>query len=302
MSEFDPTSTSSLLSSTLDDLEASLEPLHARPFSETRDELDQLSRAKIDIMLSYAIHDLIWVYLKMKGIDPNSHLVTPELERIKTYYSKVRRAEEPEQIFFPSLSTLPPLYSTPLFSTPFCLSCQLSSINLFLVIIVRVIARKSKIDIPAARRHIHHSLPNSGRPASTSTNDLPASDAASRAREEAMEAVRESTSKRFRFVAEHAEKVVPGQAEKNNTKGKGRENITGNGTGTGNECNDIEAYEDEQELVVEDEAELQDGEDIGQVEKDGDEVERQRGLLEDAEAFMREVQNEMEKQENMDVD
>lgn len=53
------TSTGSLISS-LPDLEASLAPLYDKPWSETVEKLDTLERAKIDILLSYAINDLIW--------------------------------------------------------------------------------------------------------------------------------------------------------------------------------------------------------------------------------------------------
>jgi exosome complex protein LRP1 len=85
-----------------------------------------MDRAKMDILVSYAINDLIWgklmissdmrnradgsVYLKMKGVDPATHEVSAELvcapfsiqkaadekERIRTYYGKVKRVEEPE--------------------------------------------------------------------------------------------------------------------------------------------------------------------------------------------------------------
>jgi exosome complex protein LRP1 len=35
------------------------------------------------------------VYLKTRGINPAEHPVTAELERVKGYYVKLRRAEDP---------------------------------------------------------------------------------------------------------------------------------------------------------------------------------------------------------------
>lgn len=32
----------------------------------------------------------------MKGVDPASHEVSPELERVRTYYTKLRAIENPE--------------------------------------------------------------------------------------------------------------------------------------------------------------------------------------------------------------
>ena len=36
------------------------------------------------------------VYLRMKGIDPATHEVSPELDRIRTYYSKINILDAPE--------------------------------------------------------------------------------------------------------------------------------------------------------------------------------------------------------------
>ncbi|WWD17402.1 hypothetical protein CI109_101843 [Kwoniella shandongensis] len=97
--EITPQQTLSSLTDSLDVLEKAFEPLvgsSASTWTETISALPTLERAKMDVLVAYAINDLIWVYLKTKGIDPEKHDVAAELERIKTYYAKVRAIEEPE--------------------------------------------------------------------------------------------------------------------------------------------------------------------------------------------------------------
>ncbi|WRT66267.1 uncharacterized protein IL334_003220 [Kwoniella shivajii] len=101
-SSSDPKSNLTSLKSSLSDLEDSLGPLigeEGEGEDSLFDKLDQLSlmeRAKMDILLSYTINDLVWIYMKMKGVNPDKHDVTAELDRIKTYYGKIKSIEEPE--------------------------------------------------------------------------------------------------------------------------------------------------------------------------------------------------------------
>ena len=103
-----------LLDDQLDGLEAALEPLFASSLEETLGRLDTpLDRAKLNVLIGYLMHDLVWststslgseffalllrsltlvrstccdadtrlVYLRAKGIDPAKHPVTLELVR-----------------------------------------------------------------------------------------------------------------------------------------------------------------------------------------------------------------------------
>ena len=114
----DPGASSSALLAALPALEASLGKLKTKPWTETTEGLESLDRAKMNVLMSYAINDLIWgksraslflsslapiprmwlttVYLKLKGVDPATHEVTAELDRIKKYYTKIKQVEEPE--------------------------------------------------------------------------------------------------------------------------------------------------------------------------------------------------------------
>lgn len=58
--DFDPTQTLISLNSALSIVETDLSQLHARPLTETREGLGSLERAKLNLMISYAIHDLVW--------------------------------------------------------------------------------------------------------------------------------------------------------------------------------------------------------------------------------------------------
>jgi exosome complex protein LRP1 len=93
--EIDPAATLATLRTSLESVEKSLAPLLERKWNETTAGLGTMDRAKMDILVSYAINDLIWgeldksrslveaangvVYLKMKGVDPATHEVSAEL-------------------------------------------------------------------------------------------------------------------------------------------------------------------------------------------------------------------------------
>lgn len=84
-----------ILSSSLDDLEAHLEPLFAQTLPETVLGLEPIQQAKLQTVLPYLVYDLIFIYLKSRGIDPKTHSVVSELDRVKQYFDKITAAENP---------------------------------------------------------------------------------------------------------------------------------------------------------------------------------------------------------------
>jgi exosome complex protein LRP1 len=56
------------ISSALDTLDDVLGPLLAAPFNETLARLDNLQKAKLQVLLGYVIHDLMWSKLKPHSI------------------------------------------------------------------------------------------------------------------------------------------------------------------------------------------------------------------------------------------
>lgn len=88
------------------------------------------------------------VYLKTKGINPETHPVVTELQRIKSYYGKLQNAEHPEKrLSYPSFP-----YTTSIASRHAHLLT--SSATDFLV----VCSGKFAVDKPAAARFIKNAL------------------------------------------------------------------------------------------------------------------------------------------------
>ncbi|KAF8899218.1 Sas10/Utp3/C1D family-domain-containing protein [Infundibulicybe gibba] len=83
------------LNTSLDELDTLLEPLFSRTLPETTANLEPLQRAKLQTVLPYLIYDLVFTYLKSKGVDPRTHPVVPELDRVRRYFEKISKAENP---------------------------------------------------------------------------------------------------------------------------------------------------------------------------------------------------------------
>lgn len=62
----DPTKTLSQLSTSLATLEEALAPLLATPFEEVSEGLEPLVKARLDVMVGYVVHDLIWSELSLR--------------------------------------------------------------------------------------------------------------------------------------------------------------------------------------------------------------------------------------------
>ncbi|KAF9531874.1 Sas10/Utp3/C1D family-domain-containing protein [Crepidotus variabilis] len=83
------------LSSALSELEAQLEPLFDKLLPETLADLEPIQQAKLQTVIPYVVYDLIFMYLKTQGIDPKTHPVISELDRIKQYFEKIQNIENP---------------------------------------------------------------------------------------------------------------------------------------------------------------------------------------------------------------
>jgi len=85
------------LDKSLDQLESHLEPLLAQSLPETLLALDTLQQAKLQVVIPYVVYDLVFVYLKSRGIDPKTHRVVAELDRVRQYFEKITHAEESDR-------------------------------------------------------------------------------------------------------------------------------------------------------------------------------------------------------------
>ncbi|KAJ7292798.1 Sas10/Utp3/C1D family-domain-containing protein [Mycena rebaudengoi] len=84
------------LTSSLSSLESTLAPLFAQTLPETLVELSPIEQAKLQTLISYLVYDLVFIYLKAKGIDPKTHPVVDELSRVRRYFAKIAAAETPQ--------------------------------------------------------------------------------------------------------------------------------------------------------------------------------------------------------------
>lgn len=85
-----------MLNGLLDDLEDKLDPLFAQSLPDSLHMLSDLHQAKLQTVLPYIVYDLVFIYLKSAGIDPRSHSVVSELERVRQYFEKIKTVETPE--------------------------------------------------------------------------------------------------------------------------------------------------------------------------------------------------------------
>ena len=81
------------LSSEIDNLTAALEPLLQTSLSTSASRLPLLDKAKLYVLATYTIESLLFSYLRLHGTDAKSHPVFQELNRVKSYFSKIQNAE-----------------------------------------------------------------------------------------------------------------------------------------------------------------------------------------------------------------
>ncbi|EKD15657.1 hypothetical protein MBM_06285 [Drepanopeziza brunnea f. sp. 'multigermtubi' MB_m1] len=79
----------------IDDLEESLEPLIKVALSETASKLPLLDKAKLYILVTYAIESMLFSYLRLHGVKARDHPVFKELTRVKQYFDKIKNIENP---------------------------------------------------------------------------------------------------------------------------------------------------------------------------------------------------------------
>ncbi|KAN0060413.1 hypothetical protein ACQY0O_007743 [Thecaphora frezii] len=56
----------------------------------------RLDSARLQVSVAYVLLDLVWIYLKTKGINPTTHPVMGELERVKSYFAKIKAVQNRE--------------------------------------------------------------------------------------------------------------------------------------------------------------------------------------------------------------
>ncbi|PVH70716.1 hypothetical protein DL98DRAFT_540621 [Cadophora sp. DSE1049] len=79
----------------IDDLEESLQPLLKTALSESASKLPLLDKAKLYVLVTYAIESMLFSYLRLHGVKAREHPVFKELTRVKQYFDKIKAIETP---------------------------------------------------------------------------------------------------------------------------------------------------------------------------------------------------------------
>lgn len=51
-------------------------------------------RIKYDLLLSYSLNSLFWLYLRTQGVDPTKHAVKSEIDRVREYFAKAKQVQD----------------------------------------------------------------------------------------------------------------------------------------------------------------------------------------------------------------
>lgn len=78
----------------LSDIEQIIQPWLNVPESEIHEKLSPLDKAKLDLVGAYTINSLFWMYLNVCGEKPKEHAVKQELDRIRSYMTRVRSVQD----------------------------------------------------------------------------------------------------------------------------------------------------------------------------------------------------------------
>lgn len=76
------------------ELEKKLEPIFAIPARQVKTQLLPLERAELHVTLAFAANALFTMYLRTQGLSPERHPVTREVDRVKGYLDKVKKAAD----------------------------------------------------------------------------------------------------------------------------------------------------------------------------------------------------------------
>ncbi|CAN6604739.1 exosome complex protein Lrp1p [Trichomonascus vanleenenianus] len=84
------------LDENITNLEEKISPFLENDVSATRFD-SPLDQASYSTALAYALISILFSYLKATGEDTNNHPIMEELERVKSYMAKVKKAKSPQE-------------------------------------------------------------------------------------------------------------------------------------------------------------------------------------------------------------
>ncbi|KAK3388965.1 hypothetical protein B0T20DRAFT_447403 [Sordaria brevicollis] len=82
------------LSVDLDQLEAALKPVLG-DVGDVSSKMPLLDKAKLYVMVTYAIESMLFSSLRLNGVDAKEHAIFTELTRVRQYFQKIQEIENP---------------------------------------------------------------------------------------------------------------------------------------------------------------------------------------------------------------
>jgi len=79
---------------TVENVEETMKPLLNTSRAELVREMDSMETIKIDLATAFTVNSLFWSYLVLQGVDPKSHPIKQELDRVQSYMAKVKEIED----------------------------------------------------------------------------------------------------------------------------------------------------------------------------------------------------------------
>jgi hypothetical protein len=79
-------------------VEEGLKPFLEQGFEEAIADLDEEEVARLNIVLSFAMTSLFYIFLRTQGISAANHPVKKELARVQAYIGKLRSASEAHKL------------------------------------------------------------------------------------------------------------------------------------------------------------------------------------------------------------
>ena len=74
-------------------LETQFMGLFETPLVELLPRLSAVEKAELQINFGYLLNSLFYIHLKLEGLDPKNHECKKELDRVKTYFEKLKTAQ-----------------------------------------------------------------------------------------------------------------------------------------------------------------------------------------------------------------
>ncbi|XP_076282277.1 nuclear nucleic acid-binding protein C1D [Lasioglossum baleicum] len=62
--------------------------------AETYEKLSNVDKIKYNLLMSYSLNSMFWMYLRAEGIDPSKHKIKSENDRLKKSMMRAKQIEE----------------------------------------------------------------------------------------------------------------------------------------------------------------------------------------------------------------